>query len=1417
MLVYKEKLNSIMRREQEARNYPASCRWYSGLRKAINHIDNSNRTQNEVEVFRCAWSAIYNLSLSAHVKGDDENKTYFKFVGHLEDSPSVRKIAKNMPMELLKRLLEAEKTVLYNNELQKYRDSKQCAEIWLKKPDLTPEKACNYVFTIARDLRNVISHPTYNPSSIHIRHVFELASPYFIMLAEAAIETIISHPIQGTTGKTELYIAYLWPFMNNSDSFFSDYYIENLLEEAHLGSFPETTSKEKMKKISRSFKENEDSLKDADYSNTGRIWCEPFLFEALGIKPISGIKIATEKTIFTPAYIVHWNEGGSKTQSFYDGKNTGKHIACLIWLLPWSSTLDAVYRGEDYKESSYIDVVHQALIESDVPWAIITNGRQLRLLNKTTGHKPRCFFEIDLEAIKDFKGDNDALLAFRIMLCIFSGSSFDEKDMNGKTRLDKILEESQRHGKEIGDELKSNVYKALERLGDGFLNHLRRLDKQELDKWRKQYLPDIEMRHLLSSDELLNAVYQESLVLMYRLLFLFYAESRDMLPMDDEVYRVSYSLESIRDEIISVIDSPQFTQYFGEGNYLLWERLKELFSLINNGFSSSITAFNGGLFDPAQHAFIEQFAMSDRYLSLAIDHLSRTRVGAGQVRGQGRKKFTYRDLDVRHLGSIYEGILEYTACLTKEDQVSIKRSSKKNSYEEFKNISELDEKEKHDYQLWLEAYSDNHIYPQPPKNCKVTDFKKKDQYILVFGGKESKRKSSGSYYTPDYIVQYMVENTLGPLIKGENRENNLRDVPLSSDEILELKVLDPAMGSGHFLVAAVEYLAKAYGEALIKEGKDADGVITDEEYTQYKRRVAERCVYGVDINPMAVELAKLSLWLITMDSTRPLSFLNHHLKCGNSLIGAWIKDLGELPVIDKKSKRNLKQMPKNQISFFEKSFKERLPSMVADLISISRRETVTSADINVKKALEISVEATKIHFKNIADIWTATYFGEKCFDYEGIIMDLKTAKDRHSKVARVNRFFHWEIEFPEVWYDEQGGRLKNGGFDAVVGNPPYLYSAGQKNEDYFREYKLGEYQTDYYVYFIERALSIIKHTGMISIITPDSWLGNKYFFDLRDHITVNRLIREITIFTEPPFKDASIENAILITDHNQIKDHFLIKTMNAIGEIIKQINIPYEVVDSNIKKTIPTVYSIDAERIIRQIEKKSDIVIKELFFTNRGVHAYRTDGYGKSKFGDGPQTTRDKKERSYHSKNKLDDTYRPFFKGQDIDMLSHIESYEYISYGEWLAESRTKDFFDGPRIVLRKIIGKRIIATFFTDDTVFDQSLYIAKPKMKVKESELFFYLGQLISNVMAFYLKNKHQIFDQLYPWYTHEQLYSIPIVSYDLAYSQRDAIAALVKSQLNQKNKKHLAEKLCEIDELVADIFNLDSQQRKIINSID
>ena len=1186
----RDRLTKLRQQEQETRGYGTSSAWYTALRPAISYLELAETATNPAEKFRNAWNAVYNLSMMMHRRGEIENVTFTHLITEVEAAPKVRSIALATRTAFLEALKKAQTTLLFDAESKKPRESKQLVEIWLdrrkKRGDISPEKACTYLFLIGRDLRNALSHPKLDPNSPVIKRALAQAADIFVPLAIATTEAMIERPPEGTTGRVIAYRSFLYPFLKNSDSPFSDYYLERLFPEQELSAFPEAEGKASLKEINQELEARRKELVRADADETLQRWCVPVLFQKLGLTVDSDVKIVADDGVFEPTAVIKKADLQGRPRHEYKAKEAGRDLACLIWVLPWSVSLDAVSRDEQFESLTMLEVAQRALNRADVDWAIITNGQQVRLLSKTTSHKARSFMEIDLVAIVERRGEREAQLAFRYLLGLCSQASIVERDTQGHTRLERALRESERHGRQISDELKKNVFSALEELGEGFLAYMQS-QPDELDAWRARRAPSLSAKEFLASQELLTDIYQESLSLMYRLLFLFYAESRDLLPMDEALYRDSYSLESIRDDIIATHDDPSPTSFFSPAEFNLWNRLAQLSVLVNEGFripdgkggwQEIVPAYNGGLFDPEQHEFLERFKINDYQLANAIDLLSRTKPGT--VRGEGRKKVTYRDLDIRHLGSIYEGILEYHAEIAEQEKVVIKRGGSGKTAEDYVNVSDLKVDERPHLKDYKQALEEDEENPSPPRGCKITGLIEPGEYYLIYGGRESKRKSSGSYYTPHYIVQYIVENTLGPWVRGKCRLNSKgseEPSPLSSDEILELKVLDPAMGSGHFLVAATEFIAIAYGTACIREGKDSDGVMSEEEFVRYKRMIAERCIYGVDINPMAVELAKLSMWLFTMDKGRPLSFLNHHLKCGNALIGAWIEGLGAATEFDRygnpkrrESSNEVSLDPKlmkqwgfdpnnaddrkvfkrkfaagRQRNVFEDRFKEKVPLMVRDLLGIMGQETLTINDVKVKKTLDRTVEEIKQPFRNLADTWVGLYFGDKAENYNSLLLDVEKARNRKSAFLMDHQFFHWELEFPEIWFDSNGQVAENAGLSALITNPPFKATkqipAKERGFFWTVDGELLADELDYFELLWIKCRKLLKTTGTFGFVTPSSYLSAKSFRHLRKWLLSEAGVQSIVEFPYRywPFEDVNTETAITLGGNAAaLNEHF---------------------------------------------------------------------------------------------------------------------------------------------------------------------------------------------------------------------------------------------------------------------------------------
>jgi len=388
----------------------------------------------------------------------------------------------------------------------------------------------------------------------------------------------------------------------------------------------------------------------------------------------------------------------------------------------------------------------------------------------------------------------------------------------------------------------------------------------------------------------------------------------------------------------------------------------------------------------------------------------------------------------------------------------------------------------------------------------------------------------------------------------------------------------------------------------------------------------------------------------------------------------------------------------------------------------------------------------------------------------------------------------------------------------VIGNPPYLYSAGKDHTDYFEShYRLSQYQTDFYVYFLEKALSLARTGGKVSYIVPDSWLNSDYYSALRTCLLSEHRLDRLAVFDYPVFARVTLENSVLVVS---------VRTRPAAFPIVR-FGEPNCFEESNVidpgaavsRGIIDPRCSQASERVLAKIETGS-VPLGDVARVNRGIHAYRTDGYGISKFARGPQTKKDKEERSYHARRRLNDTYLPELKGKDVFRFSFTPTGDYLSYGPWLAEPREPAFFHKPKLALRKILGPRLHGTYIEKPCALDQSLYIVITK-DCDASTLKFILAVMLSRLGAWYLRTKYAIYDSLYPWYTKKQLATFPMKQEDarlvrLTDLMLDLHTRLQKAK-SQADKEALERQIAatdrQIDALVYELYGLSESEVEIV----
>ena len=916
--------------------------------------------------------------------------------------------------------------------------------------------------------------------------------------------------------------------------------------------------------------------------------------------------------------------GDSPYYRLYVPENGDKQVAvCLAY--PWNRYLDGRDETRDAQnpdENPGARVV-SILETGDAPWAIVTNGKVWRLYSSKTHSRSTNYYEIDLDETLAMLDPNEA---FRYFWLFFRPNAFvtEEVRKDGQTKnvcfLDRLLEESESYAKGLGERLKERVFeRVFPHFAAGFIEH-RRGQVGLAGPHQTSLLPAAQQLSLKREpdEDSRRQVFNATLTLLYRLLFLLYAESRDLLPVKEVRGYWEQSLTKLKEEVAQKAGNiedevPGRLQesYKASANSTgLYGRLLDLFAVIDKGSRNlNVPQYNGGLFitNPKEddHStegetarFLALHRIPDRYLALGLDLLARDL----DDKRQDLVFIDYKSLGVRQLGSIYEGLLEFKVRVAPEKMAVIKG---KKTEEVIRYQEAIESKNK------VLTVGRGH-------NTQERVYQPGDVYLE---NDRRERKASGSYYTPDHIVRFIVENTLGPVLadKFEKLRPRFREAGLRYreklseadsfrkqgrkpddpgkiantyeglvDDLFDLRVLDPAMGSGHFLVEAVDFICdRILGEregflrsfpwnpvtrylqntreAIIAE-MERKGIAVDTgrltDVNLLKRHVLKRCAYGVDLNPMAVELAKVSLWLDCFTIGAPLSFLDHHLKCGNSLIGTTVQEV----------EAELATQEKQNLSLFGGPFQGMLAA-TAFIESLRRIPDATAEQAEQSHTLYASFQDAQAPYKTALDIWVSQHFGNKLAkEYltlagadlvdqirslgKGLPKQYRDAIASATHIGGENRFFHWDLEFPEAFVDLEGGQWKpkeEQGFDAVVGNPPYdelsEHSAGRAlpERDFIRTQPLyfdalGG-RLNIFRPFILRAESLLTSRGFHSFIVPMALLGDSFTARLRKRFLTNGKLRSVVAFPQKDnpsnrvFLEAKLSTCLYFLENHKNLDH----------------------------------------------------------------------------------------------------------------------------------------------------------------------------------------------------------------------------------------------------------------------------------------
>lgn len=884
---------------------------------------------------------------------------------------------------------------------------------------------------------------------------------------------------------------------HHNQRLFSDYFLNNLLphdrrwqEYWHQLKAEAIPIKEHLKQLFKSFAPNEMT----NEAQTENEWIRPIL-STLGHTYEVQAELRVPGGTQRPDYTFYIDDTQrQKNRGYILDDTVAKQGAFAVgdakrWQRSLDQALKGAQRGQD--EASNKNPSFQIffyMLHSKLPWGILTNGQQWRLYHESTAHKLEIFYEVNLP---------DLLLAeevepFLYFYAFFRRAAFDP----GPLALDELLVASSEYSQQISENLRLQVYDALCDIAQGFLDYKR--------------------NRLTPGPETCRLLYGSGLVLLYRLLFILYAEARGLLPLqENRQYKRDFSLDAIKKDAAEKLNNGILLDMSG----VFWERLKTLFTSIDEGNSPlGVNTFNGGLFAAETnefHEFLDRYTIGDHAICQAIDKLARVR----------SQFIDYRDLAERHLGTIYEGLLEYTLHVATEPMVELRSSSK--------IVPRQDVPQKDIAKMY-----------NPGKVYLVTD--------------RGERKTTGSYYTPDYIVKYMVEQSVGACLDEtiQTLGNTARDEE-KIQAVLSIKVLDPAMGSGHFPVEVIEFIAR-YIVKLDVQTEEAE----EASLTYWKRRAAQQCIYGVDINPLSVELAKLSLWLATAAKNHPLNFLDHHLRPGNALVGSWLNDISE--GFYRKLKHRVVQVEQSQGQKQEEEQEIVQPvplinmdAFQQDLIGATEKfteiehnpgNTVEEVKIQEQAYKEIS-KAFKEKYLLLAQLRPALYYLGVSDDLwnplarfamnntDGYTPDItrqfQEILDSALKIAHNSKsFFHWELEFPHLFYNRSGKHLgEKAGVDVVISNPPYVRQE-QLSEDkpfYEDNYAVFQGTADLFVYFFEQGLQLLRRGGRLVYISSNTWLRTNSATKLRKSLKTQTTIETIIdlgnnrIFADAPDLTPSIQ------------------------------------------------------------------------------------------------------------------------------------------------------------------------------------------------------------------------------------------------------------------------------------------------------
>ena len=770
-----------------------------------------------------------------------------------------------------------------------------------------------------------------------------------------------------------------------------------------------------------------------------------------------------------------------------DPQNGASPWQLLVQVLDAGQDFDKATTGAGGLETSPQGRAERLLRGTGVPAGVLFNGVALRLISAPRGES---------SGWMDFRFSDLITTAGR-PLCSALRLLLSEQRLLAlprDQRLAALLESSRKYQNEVSERLSEQVLHALYELLRGF--------QSAHDSSGGELL-----REPLSEDGDRNDIYRGLLSVILRLVFLLYAEERGMLP-EDESFARYYSLTGLYQRLRedAALNPDTMDQRFGA-----WAQLLVLFRLIHDGARAHRTggAINlperrGTLFDPDRFRFLE--GRRGGGVRQTIERVVAPRISDGVIYRVLEKllvldgeRISYRTLDVEQIGSVYETIMGFRLETATGRSIAIKPAKKLGA----PNTIDLDAllaQPNARRARWLQQRADRTITDKVAKGLRDADTVD-DLHValdrvldrdatpdialpgaLVLQPNEERRRS-GSHYTPRELTEPIVRHTLAPLLNRLRGDAGRMPTP---EQILDLKICDPAMGSGAFLVETCRQLADALIDAWGAHGA-MPAIPPDEDEVVYARRlIAQKCLYGIDRNPMAVDLAKVSLWLSTLARDHPLTFVDHAFRHGDSLVGL--------------SRRQIEALHWKGGQPILAGFGVREAVEEASELRRQIREADDTVDERRLQTLWRDAQDAVADVRLFGDLVLAAYFegtkpkareSRRSAYQEAILTEeawrhgVEMADRRSAEVPFAP--FHWEIEFPEVFERD------NPGFDGFIGNPPF---AGKNSvaagnvvgyPHWLKQlHEESHGNADLVAHFYRRAFDLLRDSGTFGLIATNT-------------------------------------------------------------------------------------------------------------------------------------------------------------------------------------------------------------------------------------------------------------------------------------------------------------------------------------------